>query len=299
MHVIGDPSYTTLELNSCHLSNFYQYSERNSCGFLWLNNVKARIWNCNIDSFSGINNSLLYQDIDSITVIENSTFNNITSNTPSIMINDNVIGSKQTIVIRNCKFTNFMTNMVNFIYSLGGTISFSDSSLENFEAFNHKKDIEFCERFPYTCSIIGASQNRGEINFVNTIFRNITGYAGFTVEQYGKVSMENCLIQNNKLENGFIYITNNKRCYGNYNITNSVFDNNTSNKGTIIHISKNLYLLYTIDIYNTIFTNNYAKENGGIIYSSSKYYNKLITINDCQFYNNYAGQSGNFSFIIL
>jgi len=43
MHAIGEPSYITLDLSECHLSNFYQRNERNSCAFLWLNNVKSRI----------------------------------------------------------------------------------------------------------------------------------------------------------------------------------------------------------------------------------------------------------------
>jgi len=107
--------------------------------------------------------------------------------------------------------------------------------------------------------------------------------------------MDNCYCQNNNLRNGHIFISNNKNCYGFYSITNSIFDNNTSKKGTVIHLDSNLYIEYGIFVNNTIIKNNHAEEYGGVIFSSSKFFNEMTILNDCQFFNNSAGQSGNFS----
>ncbi|OUM57772.1 hypothetical protein PIROE2DRAFT_17137, partial [Piromyces sp. E2] len=237
---------------------------------------------------------ILYHDSNSDTIIENSTFENVTSSTPSIFLNNNIIreATKPSLTIRNCKFKNFKTNISNFIHTNGGAVSFIDSQLENIEAINHKTELEFCDRFPYNCAIFGSLENNSGINFVNTVLKNITGYVGFSSGFNGKLFVDNCFFQNNQLKYGHIYISDNKRSYGVYNITNSVFDNNISDKGTIVHVYKNLYSTFSIDIDNTIFKNNHANDHGGVMYSSSKFNNNMIKINDCQFFNNSAGQSG-------
>ena len=96
-------------------------------------------------------------------------------------------------------------------------------------------------------------------------------------------------MKNSYFRNGFIYLDETVGSSGNYYITNSRFENNTSENGSIIHIE---YLDRKTGTFlssdNSVFIGNKASNYGGVIYSMGPYDNLHIQINDCTFTDNHA-----------
>ncbi len=76
---------------------------------------------------------------------------------------------------------------------------------------------------------------------------------------------------------------------GSYTVSNSNFENITSECGTIFNFpcltsGKDQF----IKVSNSKFINNTASKFGGVIYSTGEYNNKAINFTNCYYYNNHA-----------
>ncbi|ORX78154.1 hypothetical protein BCR32DRAFT_270235 [Anaeromyces robustus] len=181
LHALGGVEAAKVDIDGCYLSNFFQYSEINSCSFIWLNYGIAKINNCNLYNFKGRNNCILYQDTNSYTEIKNSIFEKYSSNTPSIIINNHSYGTKNeidTLMIKNCKFMDMKTNIYTLLASTGGTVNIINTEVKDIEAINHYNGIE-CKTLNNYCSIFGLIVNDSILNISNTTYTNITGKIGF------------------------------------------------------------------------------------------------------------------------
>ncbi|KAG4099715.1 hypothetical protein H8356DRAFT_936063 [Neocallimastix lanati (nom. inval.)] len=132
IHAIGETTFLNLNLNGCLLKNFYQSSERNSSSFLWINKAYSKIRNCKIYNFNGVDNTIFYQDSNSVTEIINCKFEKISSELPAALINNNNFGlnkKHESLIIKDTIFSDIKTNLLSLIITNGGSIELINSEV--------------------------------------------------------------------------------------------------------------------------------------------------------------------------
>jgi len=105
------------------------------------------------------------------------------------------------------------------------------------------------------------------------------------------LTLEDSTIKNSYFKRGIIYIYDSKNISGKTIFKRSKFLNNTSEKGTILHIADLNYDTGSkFEFYNNTFTNNIASKFGGVFYVMNKHEFNLprFKIEGNTFKNNHA-----------
>jgi len=109
-----------------------------------------------------------------------------------------------------------------------------------------------------------------------------------------KLSLSSCEIYNSYFKEGFYYFDERDQKGGFPSFTSNVFENNTSEVGTIFNVPYFLKLTGNsggnVSVKTCTFTNNTASKFGGVIYSGENA--ERLSFPGCTFNNNHAG-SGN------
>jgi len=102
----------------------------------------------------------------------------------------------------------------------------------------------------------------------------------------------NTMVSNSYFENGFFYYPNDiGDISSTYSLSKWKFINNTSYKGTFLHIScVSEFYPMTLNIHNSEFINNTAENFGGVIYSAARkdFTTESLAFSNCKFENNTA-----------
>jgi len=195
-------------------------------------------------------------------------------------------------IINNIKVSNIISRGV-FLRNKNG----------NFDIYNAElRNIHECYKYNNCTSMNNDRQHVDDAELVVCCYGyrhpRATFYSLNIDQMYGdigiliytaKANVYNSTVTNSYFKNGFVHIDENMNEGGGLIVSNSTFENNTSECGTIFnfpyhHPGSDKF----IKINNSTFINNTASKFGGVVYSMGEHNpNRMIFTNN-SFYNNHA-----------
>jgi len=233
----------------------------------------------------------------SIITLSNLEVDNFESKTNREFVNSESENVKPTNdnTIHNCKISNIISPGVLFRIKNGSFYIYDCEFRKIHECYKYNNCTSLSsdkENVEDAVLMIADGFFEGG-NFISTTLDQVYGERGSMIYS-SKFIFDYSSVSNSYFKNGFFYYDERYKQSGALNFTNSNFENNTSESGTILNLPYYTFLLNIDDglhyIENCTFVNNTASKFGGVIYSG-KNANRLV-ITNCVFNDNHA-KSGN------
>ncbi|ORX81231.1 hypothetical protein BCR32DRAFT_13221 [Anaeromyces robustus] len=283
----------TFELNNCSIKNANQKCDKDNSLLTWCDKGTFTINNCVFENFKGSKSYIHYQSNESRVTFNNVKFMNVFSKIPTSLINHDSSLENAYLDLNKFSLTNVTSQGEIFKINVSD-LKITDSNFTNIHTCITSNSCINSDDRP----AIGLILNTGKLYITNTIFNNIYGSLGFSLSSRSSTEISKSTFINNNYMNGiFSAVESTYISLGDLLVKDTLFDNNYSTRGTIIHIDevKLPTDLKSVKFENCNFKNNYAVKQGGISYSISSYSNQNIIFDNCKFNNN-TSKLGNISY---
>eukprot|EP00833_Pecoramyces_ruminatium_P007129 jgi/Orpsp1_1/1181161/evm.model.c7180000076137.1 len=266
-------------ISNCTFTNFTQTGEKNSAILNWQEDGNTTIKNCKIENVKGVSSYLVYSNTKGNIELFNVNITNYESTYGKVAFS---LGYNVSLKIQDSYFSNINFNGM-FFQTTEGQIVVNNLNMVN---VNNNQIADSFKIFEHN--------HKGKIIINNSNFNNITGDYGFRQGFGSQITIYNAKFNFCYFDNSIFYInreTSNR--YGTIYITDSEFNNNKSNDGSvfnIIDISSDI--LSSLEVNNSTFRNNYAYGYGGVIYSISELTSRKAKFINCTFINNTSYNEG-------
>jgi len=290
--------------NNITLYDLYQSSRHTTAIIDIPNKNKAYMDGVKIFNSGGYNTIFIHMSEDSYANLSNFEVDNFKSYTIREFVKYDSTKNfhyfyeedKPKNTISNFKVSNVKSQGVLFFIT-NGIFNINDCEFSNIhECYKYNNCVNIVKDEQYvqnTELYIGYGGEHTQAFFTNIKIDKMYGEVG-TRLFLGKATITNVTVTNSYFKNGFIYMNELniiEKYYENgiYTISESKFENNTSESGTIFNFSNLSPGKYKfIKIINCEFINNTASRFGGVIYSIGEHNHEGLFFQNCTYYNNHA-----------
>ncbi|OUM60345.1 hypothetical protein PIROE2DRAFT_13890 [Piromyces sp. E2] len=275
-----DSLETVVRATNITLNELYQYSFKENSLIHFEGKNTAYITDLKVLNSGGQNTAFYYQK-DGKCTLKNIYVENYKSKIARELINYE--SSDKPRSTDGFKLRNFISQGPIFKLK-DGILSINDCDIKDIHLCNLYNNCDNSVRDPDLLKselLLGYSYN--VLNFDNSTLENI--YGG--VSTY--IKYNNNLLKNSNFEKGFFYMDEFEHSSGGYYINESIFENITSEYGTIYNIGYiNDLTGCQLNSTNSYYVGNRASKYGGVIYSMGPYNFKHVHFINDTFIDNHA-----------
>jgi len=257
-----------------------------------MNNIK-------IYNSGGYNTCFINMDSNGIISLSNFEVDYFESKTSREFINSeiNIISPNRGYsTISNCKVSNLISRGVLF-RNKSGKFDISNCEFRKIhECYKYNNCTSMSPEKKHVTNaelMVGYGNTNATCDFKNTTFDQIYGEAGILILT-ATASFNYCNVTNSYFKTGLLHWDDREKERGAYEVNYSIFENNTSEIGTIINFpyisSGTVDKVEPIPFNFNTFNNNKASKYGGVMYTGINADRMVFT--NCTFNNNQA-ESGN------